>query len=159
MRTHVGNATLLIGALCALCSLNAPFAAAQVAPAPRAAERPPVQFNDNGVVFNSTDGFSYLALRFRVQNWAVLSTVDDQSSIAGSQFAIRRARIRFESVVLDPRLKVNVQLSFSRGDMDFENSGFPNVLRDAAVSWQATPQLSLMAGQTKLPGNRQRVIS
>jgi phosphate-selective porin OprO and OprP len=54
---------------------------------------------------------------------------------------------------------VNVQLSFSRGDQDFEASNFPNVLRDANVSWQATPRLSLVAGQGKLPGNRQRVIS
>ena len=159
MRKTLSYSIVLLGALCALSTVSASRASAQVAAAPRDTARPPVQFADKGVVFNSADGFSYVALRFRVQNFAVLSTVDDQPSIAGPQVAIRRARLRFESVVWDPRLKVNVQLSFSRGDMDFENSGFPNVLRDAAVSWQATPRLSLMAGQTKLPGNRQRVVS
>jgi phosphate-selective porin OprO/OprP len=121
--------------------------------------RRPVEFTSRGLVFNGSDGFSYLALRFRLQEWAVLATDDDQSGIASSTFAVRRARVRFESVVWDPRLKVNVQLSFSRGDMDFENSRIPNILRDYTVQWQATPRFSVMAGQTKLPGNRQRVIS
>lgn len=159
MRKTLSYSIVLLGALCAFSALTASLASAQAAGVPRDSARPAVQFTDKGLVFNSADGFSYFALRFRVQNFAVLSTVDDQPSIAGSQFAIRRARLRFESVVWDPRLKVNVQLSFSRGDMDFENSGFPNVLRDAAVTWQATPRLSLMVGQTKLPGNRQRVVS
>lgn len=118
-----------------------------------------VDFNSRGIVLNGTDGFSYFALRFRVQQWAIFSTDDDQDGVAGSQMAVRRARLRFESVMWDPRFKVNVQLSFSRGDMDFENSQIPNVLRDATVSWQATPNFVLMGGQTKLPGNRQRVIS
>jgi phosphate-selective porin OprO/OprP len=135
----------------------APLAAQLAAPGDSA--KPMVEFGSRGIVFNAADGFSYFALRFRVQEWGVLGTSDEEDGISTSHFAIRRARLRFESVVWDPRLKVNVQLSFSRGDMDFENSNFPNVLRDAAVSWQASPRLSLMAGQTKLPGNRQRVTS
>jgi phosphate-selective porin OprO/OprP len=138
-------------------ALTAPALAAQ--PAPRDSFPRPVEFTSRGLVFTGRDGFSYLALRFRLQDWAVLATDDDESGIASSTFAVRRARVRFESVVWDPRLKVNVQLSFARGDMDFENSGIPNILRDYTVSWQATPRFSVMAGQTKLPGNRQRVIS
>jgi len=145
-------------ALLLLCGFIAAPLFAQGA-VPRDSLRAPVEFGSRGIVFNAPDGFSYFALRFRVQEWGVLGTSDDEPSISTSQFAIRRARLRFESVVWDPRLRVNVQLSFSRGDMDFENSNFPNVLRDAAVSWQSTPRLSLMVGQTKLPGNRQRVIS
>lgn len=156
MRFSLRRAALLA---CALSAAVATAASAQASTVSRDSVRPPVQFTDRGLVFNSSDGFSYFALRFRVQDWLVLSSDDDQKSIASSQFALRRARLRFESVVWDPRLKVNVQLSFSRGDQDFENSGFPNILRDAAVTWQATPRFSLMLGQTKLPGNRQRVIS
>ena len=127
--------------------------------APRDSARRPLDFTSKGLVFSGSDGFSYLALRFRIQQWAVFTSEDGEQGISSAQVAIRRARFRFESVVWDPRLKVNVQLSFSRGDMDFENSQFPNVLRDATVSWQATPNLVLMGGQTKLPGNRQRVVS
>lgn len=135
---------------------------AQVASRPAARRdslQRPLDFTSKGLVFSGSDGFSYFALRFRIQQWAVFSRDDDADGISSSTMAIRRARLRFESVVWDPRLKVNVQLSFSRGDLDFENSEFPNVLRDATVSWQATPNLTLMGGQTKLPGNRQRVIS
>ncbi len=132
--------------------------AAQSLP-PRDSARRPLDFTSKGLVFSGSDGFSYLALRFRIQQWAIFASEDGEQGVSGAQMAIRRARFRFESVVWDPRLKVNVQFSFSRGDLDFENSEFPNVLRDASVSWQATPNLVLMGGQTKLPGNRQRVIS
>lgn len=151
--------SIRVGAvLVALAALSGGAIGAQQLVRPDSARRP-VEFTSRGLVFNGSDGFSYLALRFRLQEWAVLATDDDQSGIASSTFAVRRARLRFESVVWDPRLKVNVQLSFSRGDMDFENSRIPNILRDYTVQWQATPRFSVMAGQTKLPGNRQRVIS
>lgn len=131
---------------------------AQVAVARDSLPRP-VEFNSNGLVFNGTDGFSYFALRFRVQQWASFATDDAQSGIAQSQLFIRRARLRFLARVWDPRFTADVQLSFARGDLDLENSGFPNILRDAVIRWQATPRLELMGGQTKLPGNRQRVMS
>ncbi len=135
-------------------------ATAGAATAPQGAPKPTVQYDDRGIVFSGTDGFSYLILRFRVQQLAqVTSEADDDLDVASANLAVRRMRLRFESVVWDPRLKVNVQLSFTRGDQDFEASNFPNVLRDAYVTWQATPRLALVGGQGKLPGNRQRVNS
>ncbi len=139
------------------CALAGPGAAAQSAA--RDTLAPTIRLGDHGLVFASGDGFSYVAFRFRVQEWAVFSTDDEGPEIERTLLAVRRARLRLESVVWDPRLKVNLQFSFSRGDQDFENSNFPNVLRDAYVTWQATPRLALTAGQMKLPGNRQRVIS
>ena len=122
--------------------------------------RPTVEFGDRGVVVNAADGFSYVSLRFRVQQLAQVTTVSDEDlDVASANLAVRRMRLRLESVVWDPRLKVNVQLSFTRGDQDFEASNFPNVLRDAFVTFQATPHLALVGGQGKLPGNRQRVNS
>lgn len=126
----------------------------------QASPRPVVEFGDRGLTVNGSDGFSYINLRFRVQTLGQLTSVSDEDlQVASVNLAVRRMRLRLESVVLDPRLKVNVQLSFARGDLDFENSNFPNVLRDAYVTFQATPRLALMAGQAKLPGNRQRVNS
>ncbi|MBA3853754.1 MAG: porin [Gemmatimonas sp.] len=151
------NLSTFRSAVLLLCALPA-LATAQTA-APRDSARRPLDFTSKGLVFSGSDGFSYLALRFRIQQWAVFSKDDGADGLSSATMAIRRARFRFESVAWDPRFKVNVQLSFSRGDMDFENSGFPNVLRDATVSFQATPNLVIMGGQTKLPGNRQRVIS
>ena len=145
-----------------LTALAAPGAiAAQSTPgtAP-AAPKPTVEYGDRGVVFNAADGFSYLILRFRVQQLAQVTSVsDDDLDVASANLAVRRMRLRLESVMWDPRLKANVQLSFTRGDQDFEASNFPNVLRDAYVTFQATPKLALVGGQGKLPGNRQRVNS
>lgn len=149
---------LLSGALALLPVVGLSAQATPTAPA--APAKPTVEYGDRGVVFNGTDGFSYLILRFRVQQLAQLTTVsDDDFEIATANLAVRRMRLRLESVLWDPRLKVNVQLSFTRGDQDFEASNFPNVLRDAYVTWQATKRLALVGGQGKLPGNRQRVNS
>lgn len=64
-----------------------------------------------------------------------------------------------------PKLSYYVQLSFSRGDMDWsvrDNSAIntsPNVVRDAVIMYSPVRPLTLIFGQTKLPGNRQRVVS
>ena len=140
----------------ALALLAAPLAAQQSSDTSSTT----VTFDDRGVSIIAPDGFTRLSLRFRVQTLLAGSTADeDDLSIERTFFGVRRARLRLEGVVWDPRLRVNVQLSFSRADMDWDNSGVPNVLRDAYVTMQWTPRFSTMAGQTKLPGNRQRVNS
>jgi hypothetical protein len=74
-------------------------------------------------------------------------------------------RMRIEGFMLNPKLTYMVQLSFSRGDMDWtvrDNStsnNSPNVLRDAAIYYKPFKSLQFIFGQAKLPGNRQRVIS
>lgn len=52
-----------------------------------------------------------------------------------------------------------IQLSFSRGDMDYESLLFPNIIRDAYIQYAFSKHFSMGIGQTKLPGNRQRVNS
>jgi phosphate-selective porin OprO/OprP len=121
--------------------------------------RPAVEFTDRGITFNGRDGFTFVNVRFRLQEWAVFTSVDNGTALARTQFAARRARLRLESVLWDPRLSMNVQLSFSRGDQDPELPAVVNVIRDAVVRWRATNHLTLAIGQTKLPGNRQRMNS
>ena len=147
-----------VGALC--------LAGIALAAAPLAAQtstdtaRTGVTFDDRGVSVIAPDGFTRLSVRLRVQTLLAGSTADEEDlEIERTFFGIRRARLRLEGVVWDPRLRLYVQLSFSRADMDWDNSGVPNVLRDASVTMQWTPRFSTMAGQTKLPGNRQRVNS
>lgn len=141
---------------CAVLLLGGTRASAQSRPD---SIRPAVEFNDRGLTFNGRDGFTYLNVRFRLQEWAVFTSADNGSELARTQFAARRARLRMESVLWDPRLSVNVQLSFSRGDQDPELPAVVNVIRDAVVRWRASNHLSLGFGQTKLPGNRQRINS
>lgn len=107
-----------------------------------------------------------LNFQFRMQNRAAVVTkgTDDLDPEA-FEFRTRRLRLKFEGFVYDPRLTYYIQLSFSRGDMDWrgpDNSSVnhsPNVVRDAVIYYNPTPRLRLGFGQTKLPGNRQRVIS
>ncbi|MFN7684783.1 MAG: porin [Oligoflexia bacterium] len=100
----------------------------------------------------------HVDLRFRSQNLLQYESDSDQTDarVTGQP---RRLRLRFGGWMVDERLRFNLQLSFSRGDMDWDNTSFPNTIRDAAVMYQILPRLELVYGQTKLPGNRQRVVS
>lgn len=119
-----------------------------------------MDFNDEGIVFSTADSTSKVAMRFRMQNQVVVNSKDeDITNIASTETAIRRLRLRFGGTLFDPRLFFNLQLSFARGDLDFADTQFPNTIRDAVAGWAFSPNLQVSFGQTKLPGNRQRVIS
>jgi phosphate-selective porin OprO/OprP len=106
----------------------------------------------NGVQFSHPEKKLQVNLRFRMQN-----RFDFEPNRFDWQ--VRRLRVRFGGFVLDPRLTYNLQLSFSRGDMDWASSQWPNLIRDAMITYAWTPGFSLAFGQGKLPGNRQRVVS
>jgi hypothetical protein len=72
---------------------------------------------------------------------------------------IRRLRLRFDGYTSSQKLTYYIQLSFSRGDQDWDNSGVPNLIRDAMVYYNYSPNFYIGFGQGKLPGNRQRIIS
>lgn len=140
----------------AVCAAAAPLAAQ---PAP-AFPNPAITLDGKGITINGTDSVTRVNLRFRVQElFSATSESESDLGVKRTQLAVRRMRLRLEGVLKDPRLRVNVQLSFARGDMDQENTNFANVLRDAYVTWQFTPHLAGSFGQAKLPGNRQRLVS
>jgi len=117
-------------------------------------------FNEKGIIFQTSDTSSQVMMRFRIQSSMTFNTESEEDfSIANSDMSIRRMRLRFGGFLHDPRLTFNLQLSFARGDMDFKDSDIPNIIRDAMVFWNIRPNLQIGVGQTKLPGNRQRVIS
>jgi phosphate-selective porin OprO/OprP len=119
----------------------------------------PITFG-NGVEFKDPEGRFQTHLRFRMQNLFAYETQGTGDFDADRLTAqVRRLRVRFGGWAADPRLGYNLQLSFSRGDQDWNDSGFPNVIRDATVVWRATPHFQFSFGQSKLPGNRQRVVS
>lgn len=113
-----------------------------------------------GLNFSTADSSFSLALRFRIQSRVgYVSTSEKDFNPREFEFRIRRIRLRLDGNLFSPRLTYNIQLSFSRGDMDWDISGFPNVLRDAMISYRFKSGLVLAMGQGKLPGNRQRIIS
>lgn len=76
---------------------------------------------------------------------------------------IRRSRLKFDGWAYHPSLTYKVELGLSSSDHSggdiVETGNTARVILDAVAKWQATKSLSIWFGQTKLPGNRERVIS
>lgn len=113
----------------------------------------------DGVVFEHKPIHFKTTFRFRMQNRFTYETNPSSTGADNVQFTVRRMRLRLDGNVLDPRLLYRVQLSFTRGDMDYDRTEYPNILRDAAVGWKHSDYTTFWYGQMKLPGNRQRVNS
>ncbi len=134
-----------------------------------AQEKPALNFftkKEKGFGIVTADSTYSLKFQFRMQNRAAfVSKGLDDLAPESFEFRVRRLRLKFEGFAYDPKLTYYIQLSFSRGDMDWSvrdngiNNVSPNVVRDAVIYYNPTPNLKLGFGQTKLPGNRQRVVS
>lgn len=113
-----------------------------------------------GIGITTPDSMFSVNFRFRMQNrLGYISESETDLTPEEFDFRVRRLRLRFDGFIFTPRLIYNIQLSFSRADMDWDVSGVPNVLRDAALHYYVGKGFTLGLGQTKLPGNRQRVVS
>ncbi|MGC4234542.1 MAG: porin [Niabella sp.] len=122
-----------------------------------AKEKTTVAFNDKGLQFRKGDNF-LMTFRFRTQlRAAYLSRLDNEEA-AGLEAQVRRMRLRFEGYLISPKLEYKLQLGFANRDMDLE-SGSPQIVRDAVFYYKPGKQWSFGFGQTKLPGNRERVNS
>ena len=81
-----------------------------------------------------------------------------------NNFLIRRARLKFGGWAINPNIGYKVEMALSNRDLgskhDFNTtSEAPKIMLDAVVKWKAHKNLSIWVGQTKLPGNRERVVS
>jgi hypothetical protein len=79
-----------------------------------------------------------------------------------SQFLIRRSRLKFGGHAFTPKLKYKIELGLSNRDVGKvadDNNLAPRIILDAVLKWNFHKNFTLWAGQTKLPGNRERVIS
>jgi hypothetical protein len=95
-----------------------------------------------------------------MQNRLALTTEGESNlDIAQVEARTRRLRLRLDGFIYTTRLTYVLQLAFTRSDMDFDDTGFPNIIRDAMVIYSVNDHFSVGIGQTKLPGNRQRVNS
>lgn len=79
-----------------------------------------------------------------------------------SSFLIRRARLKFGGHILTSKLKYKIELGLSNKDLgkvDATTNMAPKMILDAVIKWNFAENFVLWAGQTKLPGNRERVVS
>lgn len=113
----------------------------------------------NGISI-SKDSLFKLNLRFRMQNRFGMNT-ESGENLTPKDFdaRVRRLRLRFDGYVLNPKMQYYIQLSFSRADQDLENGVIAQTVRDAILYYHFNKKVYIGFGQSKLPGNRQRVIS
>ncbi len=111
-----------------------------------------------GLGMTSADSIFQFNIRFRMQNrLSIMSNEDEKTKYEGE---IRRLRLRFDGYVGNPKFLYVIQLSFAPKDMGTVKEGESvNIIRDAALTYRPNQHWSFIFGQTKLPGNRQRINS
>lgn len=119
-----------------------------------------------GIEIIGKDSLFSMRFQFRMQSRAGMVTRSEEDFSAESyEFRVRRLRMKMEGFVYNPKLTYKIQLAFSRGDMDWEMTQSStvntsvNIVRDAVLYYEPLQDLKVGFGQTKLPGNRQRVVS
>src|SRR5690554_3956215 len=113
-----------------------------------------------GLGLTSPDSIFQLNIRFRMQNRVTyLSEEDAEEDNISAE--VRRLRLRFDGYVGNPKFTYSIQLSFSPGDTggEIEEGENMQIIRDAVVFYQPNKNWTIGFGQTKLPGNRQRMNS
>ena len=111
-----------------------------------------------GVGLTSPDSIFQLNIRFRLQNR--VSYIENDGENGSYDGQIRRLRLRFDGYVGNPKFLYAIQLSFAPGDVGEIREGENiNIIRDAVVFYRPNKHWNISFGQTKLPGNRQRVNS
>ncbi|MDB4089209.1 OprO/OprP family phosphate-selective porin [Flavobacteriales bacterium] len=107
-----------------------------------------------------------IGMRFQslyTNNWDVRN--DELGDIANptSNFLLRRSRLKFKGFVYNPKVQYKMEFGLTNRDLSgggtaaYSNS--PRLILDAVIKWNFYKNFTLWAGQTKLPGNRERVIS
>jgi hypothetical protein len=96
----------------------------------------------------------------RFQFLATSLMQDGESPESG--FLIRRARLKFDGYAVTPKLKYKIELGLSNRDISGVSAftgNTPRYILDAVIKYNFYQNFVLWVGQTKLPGNRERVIS
>lgn len=102
------------------------------------------------------------APRFQFRSYTSFDYDGESYQDPEQTFLIRRARLKFDGWALTPKLKYKIELGLSNNDIGGANEftgDAPRYILDAVLKWNFYENFELWAGQTKLPGNIERVIS
>ena len=115
----------------------------------------------NFVAKDSTFSVKF-APRFQVRS---MSSWDHNGDIYESpehNFIVRRARLKFDGFAYNKNLIYKIELGLSNRDVSGANAfnrNTPRYILDAVIKWKFAKNWEFLAGQTKLPGNVERVVS
>ncbi|MEJ2112531.1 MAG: porin [Flavobacteriaceae bacterium] len=103
-----------------------------------------------------------IGARVQVSSLALWENQDGKLINPETNILIRRARLKFDGYAFSPKLKDKIELGLSNRDISGASvftSNAPRYILDAVMKWNFYENFELWFGQTKLPGNRERVIS
>ena len=115
-----------------------------------------------GIKIQAKDSSFYGKLGFRFQS-LFSSSLNLENDVWNRSMMIRRSRLKAEGWALSPKFSYKVELALSNRDIkggsktEFGNTA--NIILDAVLKYHINSNWSLWFGQTKLPGNRERVFS
>ena len=102
------------------------------------------------------------APRFQVRSMSSWDHDGSQYVSPEHNFIVRRSRLKFDGFAYSTKLKYKLELGLSNRDISGANEfnrNTPRYILDAVIMWQFAKNWELWAGQTKLPGNVERVVS
>jgi len=102
------------------------------------------------------------APRFQVRSMSSWDHDGSQYISPEHNFIVRRSRLKFDGFAYSPKLKYKLELGLSNRDISGANEfnrNTPRYILDAVIMWEFSKNWELWAGQTKLPGNVERVVS
>jgi len=102
------------------------------------------------------------APRFQVRSMSSWDHNGNQYGSPNHNFIVRRARLKFDGFAYSPKLRYKLELGLSNRDISGANEfnrNTPRYILDAVIMWNFSGNWELWAGQTKLPGNVERVVS
>lgn len=122
-------------------------------------ERPTIE-DFKGIQYTGDDSTFYINFRFRMQSRLKYTSLSGNDlGIESLEARIRRLRLRMDGYIYNPKLSYSIQLGFTRGDQDYDDTDVANIVRDAVIFYNFSDDFYVAFGQNKLPGNRQRVNS
>ncbi|MEI6950623.1 porin [Paraflavisolibacter sp. H34] len=115
-----------------------------------------------GINFIAPDSSMSLKMGARIQTLFVAERSLAEGARTEKEMMVRRARLKFDGFAFTPKLEYKIELALSNrdnGSVMPQGGNAANIVLDAVVKYQASKNTELWFGQTKLPGNRERVNS
>jgi phosphate-selective porin OprO/OprP len=117
-----------------------------------------------GISIVAADSSFSMKFSTRIQSLFIAEMPADNNGMedVSTNWMIRRSRLKFDGFAFDPKFQYKIELGLSNRDHGGESpetNNTSNLILDAFVRYNVFGNVEIWAGQTKLPGNRERVIS
>lgn len=114
-----------------------------------------------GIQFMAQDSSMSMKMTYRMQN---LFEVSSNGNGTETEAQLRRSRLKFDGYAFSPKLEYKAEIGLSSADIstdreDDRTGGSSRIVLDAVLKYEFANNWDVWVGQTKLPGNRERVVS